>query len=159
MPAVTAPLQRISADHMIAQKASHGRLEHGVGFTIRDEFSGAGIACARKTRSLESNRQDLKQFAGRIGSTRPNIICKSDAAKEITGAVSSLGWLIEPSLQNRFPHNAAHERWIGTLKSVIRASILQSGFPEKIADWSQPCLLYTSPSPRDGLLSRMPSSA
>ena len=27
------------------------------------------------------------------------------------------------------------------------------------ADRSSPCLLYTSPSPRDGLLSRMPSSA
>ena len=29
-------------------------------------------------------------------------------------------------------------------------------------DWllyNKPCLLYTSPSPRDGLLSRMPSSA
>ena len=26
-------------------------------------------------------------------------------------------------------------------------------------DWSSNCLLYTSPSPRDGLLSRMPSSA
>ena len=25
--------------------------------------------------------------------------------------------------------------------------------------WSDSCLLYTSPSPRDGLLSRMPSSA
>ena len=25
--------------------------------------------------------------------------------------------------------------------------------------WTMPCLLYTSPSPRDGLLSRMPSSA
>ena len=25
--------------------------------------------------------------------------------------------------------------------------------------FTQPCLLYTSPSPRDGLLSRMPSSA
>ena len=25
--------------------------------------------------------------------------------------------------------------------------------------WIQSCLLYTSPSPRDGLLSRMPSSA
>ena len=25
--------------------------------------------------------------------------------------------------------------------------------------WSYSCLLYTSPSPRDGLLSRMPSSA
>ena len=27
------------------------------------------------------------------------------------------------------------------------------------ASWCGPCLLYTSPSPRDGLLSRMPSSA
>ena len=26
-------------------------------------------------------------------------------------------------------------------------------------DWMNTCLLYTSPSPRDGLLSRMPSSA
>ena len=26
-------------------------------------------------------------------------------------------------------------------------------------DWVAGCLLYTSPSPRDGLLSRMPSSA
>ena len=29
--------------------------------------------------------------------------------------------------------------------------------PEDIESWG--CLLYTSPSPRDGLLSRMPSSA
>ena len=28
-----------------------------------------------------------------------------------------------------------------------------------LLDWMLPCLLYTSPSPRDGLLSRMPSSA
>ena len=27
------------------------------------------------------------------------------------------------------------------------------------AEWFHTCLLYTSPSPRDGLLSRMPSSA
>ena len=26
-------------------------------------------------------------------------------------------------------------------------------------EWDKNCLLYTSPSPRDGLLSRMPSSA
>ena len=30
---------------------------------------------------------------------------------------------------------------------------------EKIIDKFSNCLLYTSPSPRDGLLSRMPSSA
>ena len=31
--------------------------------------------------------------------------------------------------------------------------------PFKIRALTQDCLLYTSPSPRDGLLSRMPSSA
>ena len=30
---------------------------------------------------------------------------------------------------------------------------------DKLIDLTIPCLLYTSPSPRDGLLSRMPSSA
>ena len=34
---------------------------------------------------------------------------------------------------------------------------MEESFDKK--DWSSTCLLYTSPSPRDGLLSRMPSSA
>ena len=34
--------------------------------------------------------------------------------------------------------------------------VVQIDMPEL---WKWPCLLYTSPSPRDGLLSRMPSSA
>ena len=29
----------------------------------------------------------------------------------------------------------------------------------RVFNWSQSCLLYTSPSPRDATLSRMPSSA
>ena len=34
-----------------------------------------------------------------------------------------------------------------------------NGF-RRVENWMyRPCLLYTSPSPRDGLLSRMPSSA
>ena len=37
------------------------------------------------------------------------------------------------------------------------ASISSSSFSEVIRGYN--CLLYTSPSPRDGLLSRMPSSA
>ena len=40
----------------------------------------------------------------------------------------------------------------GTVKELeIRCNVLKK--------WSGNCLLYTSPSPRDGLLSRMPSSA
>ena len=42
----------------------------------------------------------------------------------------------------------------GTGKSTILKAC--SGL---IRTWSGSCLLYTSPSPRDGLLSRMPSSA
>ena len=30
---------------------------------------------------------------------------------------------------------------------------------DRIEAWARPCLLYTSPSPRDATLSRMPSSA
>ena len=39
-----------------------------------------------------------------------------------------------------------------------RLAVLISGVAEKAEDFTD-CLLYTSPSPRDGLLSRMPSSA
>ena len=40
-----------------------------------------------------------------------------------------------------------------TFAGLTSAYIVSKGRP----DWT--CLLYTSPSPRDGLLSRMPSSA
>ena len=41
----------------------------------------------------------------------------------------------------------------------IAGAIFQTGVGEIIHDAYKDCLLYTSPSPRDGLLSRMPSSA
>ena len=138
LPAVKKVFDRISADHMITQKSTEGKIENNVAFTVRDEWSGAGIACPRRTRSLESNRVDLKHFVGVKGPTRPNILVKSDAANEIVGAVKMLGWMPEPSLQNRWPHNTTHERWLGTLKSVIRAAVCQSGVPDRIVDWSVP---------------------
>ena len=57
-----------------------------------------------------------------------------------------------------------------TLLVAIAACILLTGYRWtkrggdwdlvlKVAVWGVACLLYTSPSPRDGLLSRMPSSA
>ena len=38
-------------------------------------------------------------------------------------------------------------------------NINPSELTDAIGDYAKACLLYTSPSPRDGLLSRMPSSA
>ena len=45
-----------------------------------------------------------------------------------------------------------------TERSIINA-MERFGLDITRADQSRNCLLYTSPSPRDGLLSRMPSSA
>src|SRR5664279_5607590 len=42
---------------------------------------------------------------------------------------------------------------------VARLTNTQSAFGAEYDSLSDICLLYTSPSPRDGLLSRMPSSA
>ena len=49
-----------------------------------------------------------------------------------------------------FRNDAVSVNTVGSLKP---AGIVISPGP------GRPCLLYTSPSPRDGLLSRMPSSA
>ena len=66
----------------------------------------------------------------------------------------------------------SYDDWLRSAESVVGAenveSVLHTTLPngirtkpiytgEMVGDIS--CLLYTSPSPRDGLLSRMPSSA
>ena len=43
---------------------------------------------------------------------------------------------------------------IGNARPVVVFDVLY-----RLLKYIYPCLLYTSPSPRDGLLSRMPSSA
>ena len=51
----------------------------------------------------------------------------------------------------------------GELAGQTLSQLIASQGPEllgeKVNAWITDCLLYTSPSPRDGLLSRMPSSA
>ena len=52
--------------------------------------------------------------------------------------------------------NCNHRWYQEPLKSE---EFLSSSVPKLSSEESGICLLYTSPSPRDGLLSRMPSSA
>ena len=58
----------------------------------------------------------------------------------------------------------------GSVSEAVAAAVRvvrESGLPYELnsmftnveGEWDEVCLLYTSPSPRDGLLSRMPSSA
>ena len=53
---------------------------------------------------------------------------------------------------------SAYARQLPT-RIVAHLKLLEGDFGGFPVDRLTPCLLYTSPSPRDGLLSRMPSSA
>ena len=139
LPAPTGPFQQLSSDNLIISKSKPDRppirgdprasSEGDITIhTVRDYYSGVGMAWPGKGRDENVIFSNLKFFCG-IHARRPNILVRSDAAREITSAVSNLGWIAEPSLENRWPHNAVHERWQATLKSVIRAAKLQSGIP------------------------------
>ena len=68
---------------------------------------------------------------------------------DIPGLPSSLPqWATEETLQEVAKQLGAKRSGVGSLDVAT-----------KKAAKSTTCLLYTSPSPRDGLLSRMPSSA
>ena len=56
----------------------------------------------------------------------------------------------------RLQHNGSH--YI-IPHSKLREATSEEKSQDKIIQHTWSCLLYTSPSPRDGLLSRMPSSA
>ena len=75
------------------------------------------------------------------------------------GAISTSGLLILIAfgIKCAFPllHNWLQDSYP---KATVTGTVFLSAFTTKLAVYSL-CLLYTSPSPRDGLLSRMPSSA
>ena len=95
----------------------------------------------------------------------------------------SLNVMAERQYPQNFPHQDlwtktdAIIKWISVLErfqelypdngvKVVDLGCARGCVPHIIDSWGNdvtgvdtPCLLYTSPSPRDGLLSRMPSSA
>ena len=145
LPAPNAPLQQISSDSLIVSK-SHREDDklsdagNATVHTIRDLHSGCALAVPLCEHSQEAMYRNFKFFAG-LKAKDPNILVRPDAAREITNAVRELGWHAEPSLENKWPHNASHERYQGVLKSVTRAGMLQSGFPRKAWDL---CISYCS---------------
>ena len=74
----------------------------------------------------------------------------------VVRALTARGWRVRAAVRN--PHTSHELKVIGDVGQV---QLMQANvrFPKSVARAVQGCLLYTSPSPRDGLLSRMPSSA
>ena len=117
---------------------------------MRDAYSGIGFAAPVSSREYE-NIYPVFKFVGGPAVRNPSVMMKSDSEAGILQAVEALGWHPEPSLANRWPHNTVHERWHGTLKSVERSAIAQSGFP--VESWgicitfSATALGITQPAP------------
>ena len=75
--------------------------------------------------------------------------------------------VLDDQILSKYPQlaEALHrgERFVHALALVLAIRSINSlagkGEIQEVVEEVSPCLLYTSPSPRDGLLSRMPSSA
>ena len=81
------------------------------------------------------------------------------ARAEATSTTAALGVDKKRKAKRRVPRAT-----VVTIMSAIIAFIIAQNVPELVISTIKPlpintCLLYTSPSPRDATLSRMPSSA
>ncbi|CAE7214446.1 unnamed protein product, partial [Symbiodinium sp. KB8] len=114
--------QRLATDYIVPTRSDGPSVQ-----VIRDEFSGLLRAYVGK-RTTENAARNLLQFVGSAASDLPNVLVKTDCDRSLTAAISQVGWAQEPSLQNRWPHNAQLERHIRTLEETTRASHLGAGF-------------------------------
>ena len=73
-------------------------------------------------------------------------------------AFDSVAWSFIENLLNVFDFRHDIKMWISTFYANIKACMSVNG---QYSEWFgvKSCLLYTSPSPRDSGISRMPSSA
>ena len=114
--------QRLATDYIVPTRSDSPSVQ-----VIRDEFSGLLRAYVGK-RTTENAARNLLQFVGSAASDLPNVLVKTDCDRSLTAAISQVGWAQEPTLQNRWPHNAQLERHIRTLEETTRASHLGAGF-------------------------------
>lgn len=119
--------QRIAADFIIVSK-SHKDDKEAVVLVIRDEMSGYMQAFPCVKRSQDVVVKSVLAFLGPTYYSNPTIMCKTDCAAEFAAACATLGFLHEPTLARRFPHNGTMEREIRTLEEITRAAHLGQGF-------------------------------
>ena len=113
--------------------------------------------------------------------SQPRKNFKDIELKELSSSIKNQGLIqpiiVKPLSDNQFQIIAGERRWRAcqlngmhevdcVIKDLDNNNILEAALIENIQrenlnviEEANACLLYTSPSPRDGLLSRMPSSA
>ena len=95
------------------------------------------------------------QAAGKTMTLNRRIFCGAalTAAAGAFAQVASMGDAINKAGRQRMLSQRMGKAWLSLGQGI------QTESARRVLDQSMACLLYTSPSPRDGLLSRMPSSA
>ena len=108
----------------------------------------------------------ISGFSGAFGDLtgKPTTISGYGITDAFDGAYSSLtGTPTIPTNNNQLTNGAGYITSADGGNADTLDGINSTGFVRQLGDATSPnyqtCLLYTSPSPRDGLLSRMPSSA
>ena len=113
---------------------------------------------ATTKKAAPAKKAAAKKPAGgkKAAATKPSVerggklvVVESPAKAKTIGRYLGRGYVVKPSL--------GHVRDL--LKSRLSVDVDNDFAPEYRVPNEKRCLLYTSPSPRDGLLSRMPSSA
>ena len=115
---------------------------------------------------------DVRKLAA---SRKYEIICTKDSTQKAKcliyhpNAIDYVVYKFDDSVivkMDKFEVSKVEKTATGIINSSLYKALVDSGNSPKLAmelsdvyAWQIDCLLYTSPSPRDGLLSRMPSSA
>ena len=116
-----------------------------------DDINGTGVAIQEPDRTVDLSHADFETYMGDYNTS----IGKKPFAWDIQN-------IMVPDMQVSYWSIASNDL-ILNVNSMLGLGILRATDAE-VASWKKvaapkACLLYTSPSPRDGLLSRMPSSA
>ena len=76
----------------------------------------------------ETVTRNLLAFLGPSYHTNPVMMCQSESAKEFQASCNVLGFVHEPTLARRWPHNAQLERDVRSLEEITRSVHLAAGF-------------------------------
>ena len=115
------------------------------------ELIGAQIDAIQKAEDREKFKEAMDQVS--IETAQGNFIYKWDEAKRLINNIS-FPVIIRPSFTLGGTGGSVAYNF-DEFQNLVEKGLAASPISEVLID----CLLYTSPSPRDGLLSRMPSSA
>jgi len=118
----TAHGQHMSTDTFIVLKSWSDEARTGGGGeyacqTAQDSWSGGVRAYPLTSKDHEHLMVALQNFYP--DQPAGGAVVKGDNASEAIKALRKLGWRHEPTLENRWPHNAAHQRDTRTLGRAV----------------------------------------